>query len=62
MEEFEEICVKMEQLTREGKMTELESRIIVELSKKVVDKIAKKYEKIRRGVDVIMGANLEKRV
>ena len=43
-------------------MTELESRIIVELSKKVVDKIAKKYEKIRRGVDVIMGANFEKRV
>ena len=35
---FEEICAKMEQLVQEGKMTELESRIIVELSKKVVDK------------------------
>ena len=39
-------------------MTELESRIIVELSKKVVDNIAKKYEKIRRGVDVIMGGKV----
>lgn len=55
VEEFEEICAKMEQLVQENKMTELESRIIVELSKKVVDNIAKKYKKIRRGVDVIMG-------
>ena len=44
--EFEEICAKMEQLVQESKMTELESRIIVELSKKVVDNIAKKYKKI----------------
>ena len=36
----------MEQLVQESKMTELESRIIVELSKKVVDNIAKKYKKI----------------
>ena len=39
-------------------MTELENRIIVELSKKVVDNIAKKYEKIKRGVDVIMGGKI----
>ena len=58
MEEFEEICAKMEQLVRESKMTELENRIIVELSKKVVDNIAKKYEKIKRGVDVIMGGKI----
>ena len=58
VKEFEEICAKMEQLVQEGKMTELESRIIVELSKKVVDNIAKKYEKIRRGVDVIMGGKV----
>lgn len=58
VKEFEEICAKIEQLVQEGKMTELESRIIVELSKKVVDNIAKKYEKIRRGVDVIMGGKV----
>ena len=58
VEEFEEICAKMEQLVQENKMTELESRIIVELSKKVVDNIAKKYKKIRRGVDVIMGGKV----
>lgn len=39
-------------------MTELESRIIVELSKKVIDNIAKKYEKIRRGVDKVMGGKV----
>ena len=36
-------------------MTELENRIIVELSKKVVDNIARKYERIRKGVEGIMG-------
>lgn len=38
----------MEELTHQGKMTELENRIIVELSKKVVDNIARKYERIRK--------------
>ena len=58
MEEFEEICAKMEQLVQENKMTELESRIIVELSKKVVDNIAKKYKKITRGVERVMGGKV----
>ena len=35
----------MEELTHQGKMTELENRIIVELSKKVVDNIARKCER-----------------
>ena len=48
VDEFKEICVKMEELTHQGKMTELENRIIVELSKKVVDNIARKYERIRK--------------
>ena len=39
-------------------MTELENRIIVELSKKVVDNIARKYERIRKGVDGIMGGKV----
>ena len=39
-------------------MTELESRIIVELSKKVVDNIAKKYKKITRGVERVMGGKV----
>ncbi len=58
VKEFEEICDKMEQLVHESKMTELESRIIVELSKKVVDNIAKKYKKITRGVDRVMGGKV----
>ena len=39
-------------------MTELENRIIVELSKKVVDNIARKYERIRTGVEGIMGGKV----
>ena len=56
--EFKEICIKMEELTQQGKMTELERRIIIELSKKVIDNIARKYEKIRKGVDGIMGGKV----
>ena len=48
----------MEELTHQGKMTELENRIIVELSKKVVDNIARKYERIRKGVEGIMGGKV----
>ena len=39
-------------------MSELERRIIIELSKKVIDNIARKYEKIRKGVDGIMGGKV----
>ena len=48
----------MEELTHQGKMTELENRIIVELSKKVVDNIARKYERIRKGVEGSMGGKV----
>ena len=48
----------MEELTHQGKMTELENRIIVELSKKVVDNIARKYERIRKGAEGIMGGKV----
>ena len=58
VDEFKKICVKMEELTHQGKMTELENRIIVELSKKVVDNIARKYERIRKGVEGIMGGKV----
>ena len=37
-----------EELTQQGKMTELERRIIIELSKKVIDNIARKYERIMK--------------
>ena len=56
--EFKEICIKMEELTQQGKMSELERRIIIELSKKVIDNIARKYENIRKGVDGIMGGKV----
>ena len=56
--EFKEICIKMEELTQQGKMSELERRIIIELSKKVIDNIARKYERIRKGVDGIMGGKV----
>lgn len=56
--EFKEICIKMEELTQQGKMTELERRIIIELYKKVIDNIARKYERIRKGVDGIMGGKV----
>ena len=39
-------------------ITEFENRTIVELSKKVIDNIARKYEKITEGVDRIMGGHV----
>ena len=55
LDEFVEISNKLNELADIGKITEFEKRTIMELSKKVVDSIARKYTNIRKGVDRIMG-------
>mgnify|MGYP000778999955 CR=1 FL=1 len=49
---------QLNELAEYGKITEFENRTIVELSNKVIDNIARKYKKISRGVDKIMGGQV----
>ena len=56
--EFTEIRRQLSELAEAGKITEFENRTIVELSKKVIDNIARKYEKITEGVDRFMGGHV----
>lgn len=58
IEEFAYIRQCLNELAEYGKITEFENRTIVELSKKVIDNIARKYKKISRGVDKIMGGQV----
>lgn len=58
LDEFVEISNKLNELADIGKITEFEKRTIIELSKKVVDSIARKYSNIRKGVDRIMGGKV----
>ena len=58
LDEFIEICDKLNRLAIEEKVTEFEKRTIIELSKKVIDNIARKYDNIREGVDIIMGGKV----
>ena len=58
MAEFSYIRRHLSELAEAGEITEFENRTIVELSKKVIDNIARKYEKITEGVDRIMGGHV----
>ena len=58
MNEFSDICKQLEKLADLGRISELEKRTIIELSKKVVDNIARKYNNITEGVDHIMGGKV----
>ena len=46
MNEFSDISQQLEKLADLGRIGELEKRTIIELSKKVVDNIARKYNNI----------------
>ncbi len=58
MTEFSDICRQLEKLADLERISELEKRTIIELSKKVVDNIARKYNNITEGVDHIMGGKV----
>ena len=58
MNEFSDICKQLEKLADLERISELEKRTIIELSKKVVDNIARKYNNITEGVDHIMGGKV----
>ena len=57
-DEFAEIRRHLSELAEAEEITEFENRTIVELSKKVIDNIARRYEKITEGVDRIMGGKV----
>jgi hypothetical protein len=50
-----EILERLEKATAEGELSFYYTRSIVEMSKLVLENIAKKYEKVRKGVDSVMG-------
>ena len=58
MNEFSDICQHLEKLADLERISELEKKTIIELSKKVVDNIARKYNNITEGVDKIMGGKV----
>ena len=58
LNEFQDIREQLEKLADEEKISELEKRTIIELSKRVVDNIAAKYRKISERVDQIMGGKV----
>lgn len=58
LEQFAQISRQLSELTDAGKITEFEKRTIIELSQKVIDNIARKYEEIVRGVEKIMGGKV----
>ena len=57
-EEFESIKSELEGLKLAGKISTSDARNIIVLSKKVIDNIAIKYEKIKEGVGTVMGGKL----
>ena len=54
-QEYVEIFGRLEEAAAEGKLSYYYMRSIVEMSKLVLENIAKKYEKVRKGVDSVMG-------
>ena len=56
--EFESIKSELEGLKLAGKISTSDARNIIVLSKKVIDNIAIKYEKIKEGVGTVMGGKL----
>jgi len=49
---------RLEKATAEGELSYYYMRSIVEMSKLVLRNIAKKYEKVRKGVDSVMGGEI----
>lgn len=56
--EFMRIRTRLENLCDEGSITEYEKRAIINLSEKVIENLAKKHEKIKKGVTSIMGGQI----
>ena len=57
-QEYEEIKNKLEELVHKGVISEFTRRTIIEMSNKVLEHIAKKYDSVREGVKSVMGGKV----
>lgn len=58
MEEYASICARLEDALQCGLITEYTRTTIVEMSEKVLEAIAEKYEKLKKGVKLVMGGTV----
>lgn len=56
--EYTYITTELEKLVEAGRLSEYEKCTIIDMCKKVLEKIASNYEKIRRGVRAVMGGQI----
>ena len=57
-EEYEQIKSKLEQLLNEGAISEYMRCTIIDMSNKVLEHIAKKYNSVKEGVKAVMGGKI----
>ncbi|MCD8104950.1 MAG: hypothetical protein LUF35_08115 [Lachnospiraceae bacterium] len=57
-EEYVRIMNELDELQREGKISAYTRNTIVEMTHKVLEKLAKKYENVKKGVRSIMGGKV----
>ena len=56
--EYEEICQKLETLVNTGEINEFTMRMILDMSKRVLEHIARNYDNMRKGVATVMGGKI----
>ena len=56
--EYEMIASRLEALSERGKLTEYERATLLEMSRKVVESLARRYERVREGVRSVMGGTV----
>ena len=56
--QYEDMLDRMDQLVERGEMSAYEQLTIIDMSKRVLNSIARKYDKIREGVHIIMGGKV----
>ena len=58
-EEYEMITSRLEAVLSEGDINEYTKCTIIDMSKKVLEHIAKKYKNVREGVESVMGGKID---
>ena len=56
--QYEDMLDRMDRLVETGNMTAYEQLTIIDMSKRVLNSIARKYDKVREGVHAIMGGRV----
>ena len=56
--EYEEILDRLDRLSQQGWMGALEKQTIIELSRDVIEELARRYDNVRKGIGDIMGGAL----